>query len=80
VLLRRREQAIARAVEARHARLAAALLQPGLFDRRTERAATARASLVDEARSRAAARVTQLEAAGRPVVDECRLVFAVAFE
>ena len=80
VLLRRREQAIARAVEARHARLAAALLQPGLFDRRTERAATARASLMDEARSRAAARVTQLEAAGRPVVEECRLVFAVAFE
>jgi hypothetical protein len=79
-LLTRREEAIARAVEATHARLAAALLQPGLFDRRAERAARARASLVDEVRSRAAARVKQLEACGRPAVEERRLVFAVAFE
>ena len=38
-LLSRREQAIAAALEDRHARLAATLLQPGLFDRRSERAA-----------------------------------------
>jgi hypothetical protein len=79
-VLARREQAVADALESRHARLAAALLQPGLFDRRAERAAAAQASLVREALSRAAARVARLEASGRPVVDERRLVFAVAFE
>ncbi len=79
-LLARREHAIVASLEKRHARLAAALLQPGLFDRRAERAAIAQASLVAEVRSRAAARLIELEASGRPVVEERRLVFAVALQ
>jgi superfamily II DNA/RNA helicase len=75
-----REHAIARVLEERHARLAAALLQTGLFDRRAERAATAQASVLNEARSRTVARLIALEASGRPLVEECRLVFAVALQ
>jgi superfamily II DNA or RNA helicase len=77
-LLIRREQAIAAALEKRHARLAANLLQPGLFDKRSDRAAQAHAALLDEARSRTAARLAALEASGKPVMEACSLVFAVA--
>lgn len=77
-LLIRREQAIAAALEKRHARLAATLLQPGLFDKRSDRAAQAHAALLDEARSRTAARLAALEASGKPVMEACSLVFAVA--
>ena len=79
-LLSRREHAIAAALEKRQARLAATLLQPGLFDRRSERAANVHASLMDEARSRTAARLVALGASVRPVVEERRLVFAVALQ
>ena len=79
-LLTRREQAIARLLEERHARLAATLLQSGLFDRRTERAAAAQAIVLHEAQQRTAAKLTELAAAGRPLVEECRLVFAVALQ
>lgn len=79
-LLSRREQAILEALENRHGRLAATLLQPGLFDRRSERAANVQALLMDEARSRTAARLIVLRASGRPVVEERSLVFAVALQ
>jgi hypothetical protein len=79
-LLGGREQAIAKVLEERHARLAATLLQSGLFDRRIERAAAAQAAVLNEARSRVAARLIALEASGRPVVEECRFVFAAALE
>ena len=79
-LLARREHAIVASLEQRHARLAAALLQPGLFDRRSERVASAQASLIADARSRAAARLMELDASARPVVEERRLVFAVALQ
>jgi hypothetical protein len=79
-LLTRRERSIVRALEANQARLAGSLLQPGLFDRRAERAANAQAALVNEALSRAAARIAELEATARPVIDERRLLFAVALD
>ena len=44
-----REHAIARDIERRHARMAATLIQGALFDRRTEREATAQRELLDEA-------------------------------
>jgi hypothetical protein len=44
-----RERAIAAAVRQRHARIAADLLQPGLFDHRAERRAASQAAVLDEA-------------------------------
>jgi superfamily II DNA/RNA helicase len=76
--LRRREHAIREALQGRHARLAAALLRPGLFDRRVDRAAAAQAALLAEALSRCDARLGELDALAAPRIDECRLVFAVA--
>ena len=75
-----REHAIARVLEETHARLAAALVQHGLFDRRTERAAAAQASVFEEARVRTVAKLVELEISGRPVIEECRLLFAVALQ
>ena len=79
-VLTSRERSIARVLEDRHARLAATLLQAGLFDRRTERAAAAQAAVLQAARSRIATRLIELEASRRPMVEECRLVFAVALQ
>jgi len=78
-LAARREDAIATGLRENHARLSATLLQPGLFDRRSERAAAAQASRVEEAlqksRARQAllARARQLHASGR------ELLFGVTF-
>jgi hypothetical protein len=44
-----REEAIAAAVRLRHARVAADLLQPGLFDRRAERRAASQSLVLEEA-------------------------------
>jgi hypothetical protein len=55
----RRERDIARDVRRTRARLAA--LQPGLFDRRTERDRAAQAGVLDEALERCAARIVALE-------------------
>ena len=43
-----REQAICAAVRLRHARIAADLVQPGLFDRRAERRASSQTSVLEE--------------------------------
>jgi hypothetical protein len=60
-LLAARERAIAAEIRARHARLAATLLQPGLFDRRQDRQAAAQhAALLDLLRQ-TAARLARLE-------------------
>jgi hypothetical protein len=75
-----RELAIVGALRTSSARLAAALLQPGLFDRRAERAAAAQAALLEEALARSAARSRWLDALRRPRVDERTLVFAVALQ
>ena len=63
-----RERAICAAVRLRHARLAADLVQPGLFDRRAERRAASQASVLEETldqcqtRLDALARLTDLKA------------------
>ena len=56
-----REHSIARDLTARHARMAAELLQPGLFDRRAERQATTQRAIVDHALAHCRARLTELE-------------------
>jgi hypothetical protein len=56
-----REGAIARALERHHARLAASLLQGGLFDRRTEREAAAQRELLEMALTRCRTRTDELQ-------------------
>ena len=57
----RRERAIAGHLEQQRARLASSLLQPGLFDRRAERAAAAQNAVLDEALERCRLHVAELE-------------------
>ena len=75
-----RERALAGELRDHQARLSSQLLQPGLFDRRDERAATAQAALLERALSASAVRITQLAAAETLHVDACDLVFAIALE
>lgn len=56
-----REHAIAGAVRLRHARVAADLLQPGLFDRRAERRAVSQSLVLEEALGRCHQRLESLE-------------------
>jgi superfamily II DNA or RNA helicase len=56
----RREAAIAGCIEDHHARLAAALLQPGLFDRRAERQAAAQRELLNLVLGRCRTRFEEL--------------------
>ena len=63
LLAAEREQAIAAGLRQQRARLATSLLQPGLFDRRAERAAAAQNATLDEALDRC---TTRLEELGRP--------------
>jgi hypothetical protein len=75
----RREDAIATRLRDNHARLSATLLQPGLFDRRAERAAAAQASRVEEALQKSRARQTLL-ARARPLhAADRELLFGVTF-
>jgi hypothetical protein len=78
-LSRRREEAIARALRDSHARLSAGLLQPGLFDRRAERAAAAQAARVDEAMVKSRVRLDALERLRRLRCGEPRLLFEIRF-
>lgn len=57
----RRERAVARGIERRHARMAAQLVQGGLFDRRAEREAATQRDLVDQALARCHLRMAVLE-------------------
>lgn len=75
-----RERAIVETLRSRHARLAATLLQPGLFDHRAGRAAAAQAALLDEALARSAAWARPLEAARCLHADASDLLFAVALQ
>lgn len=77
-LLDRREKAILAALHHQQARLAASLIQPGLFDRRHERAAQAQAATAREAIARSEARLLELDAWRCPRIDAPTLVFAVA--
>jgi hypothetical protein len=72
-----RERAIAAALRMRRARLSAELLQPGLFDRRAERAAVAQDAVLDEAFSRCAARISNLMRSGPPYICRHRLAFGL---
>lgn len=72
-----REDAMLRWLQNRHARLAAPLLQPGLFDRRALRDAEAQQRLLAEAVVAAAQRVLTLQQMLDPQPGGQRIVFAV---
>ncbi len=76
----RRELDIGEVIRREHARMSATLLQPGLFDRRNHRAASAQAALLDAALSRCRARLDQLRACENLGVERCDLAFAVILE
>jgi superfamily II DNA or RNA helicase len=78
-LAERREEAIVTGLRESHARLSADLLQPGLFDRRAERAAAAQASRVEEAVQKSLARRMLLARARRLHAADRRVVFGVTF-
>jgi hypothetical protein len=76
-LATRRELAIVEALTERRARLAAALVQPGLFDRRHERAAASQRVVIEDALSRCEARLEELARQRQVVADAVALAFAV---
>jgi len=78
-LARRRERAIASALRQRHARLSAGLLQPGLFDHRAERAASAQTTLVESALGASNGRLAWLDRVGRLRADGPSVAFGVAY-
>ena len=71
-----RERAIAAALRQQRARIAASLLQPGLFDRRAERAGAAQNATLDEALEHCARRLDEL-ARCRTVSIDRRLAFGI---
>jgi len=71
-----REQAIAEGLRQQRARIAASLLQPGLFDRRAERAGAAQNATLDEALEHCARRLDEL-ARCRTVSIDRRLAFGL---
>jgi len=75
----KREDAIVAGLRENHARLSAALLQPGLFDRRAARAASAQASRVEEAVQKSRDRQALLARARRLHAAERDVMFGVAF-
>jgi hypothetical protein len=76
-LASRRERAIADSIAVDRARLAAELLQPGLFDRRAERLRAAQATVLDEALEQCRAHLDSISGTGHPVIERLRLAFAV---
>ena len=74
-----RETAIADALRLRQARIAASLLQPGLFDRRTERAAAAQAFVVRATVQKSIARLALLDRLRYLREDSRAVVFGIAF-
>jgi hypothetical protein len=71
-----RERAIAEGLRQQRARIAASLLQPGLFDRRAERAGAAQNATLDEALEHCARRLDEL-ARCRTVSIDRRLAFGL---
>jgi hypothetical protein len=76
-LASRRERAIAGSIAADRARLAADLLQPGLFDRRAERLRAAQAAVLDEALAHCRTQLETISGTRHPVIERLRLAFAV---
>jgi hypothetical protein len=72
-----RENAIAQALERHHARLAASLLQGGLFDRRTEREAAAQRELLEMALTRCRTRIDELKQRQAAAVITSRPAFSL---
>jgi superfamily II DNA or RNA helicase len=75
----RREHAIATTLESQRARLSAALLQPGLFDRRAERATIAQRAVLDEALARCSTRLEELARFKRIEMASPVLAFGVIY-
>lgn len=73
-----RERAIEAAIRRHGGRLAAPLVQAGLFDRRTLRDAHAQRAIADEAAARAAGRIGCLQRLADPRAAGRQLLFAVA--
>ena len=71
----RRERALAETLQKERARLSAALLQRGLFDRRAERASAAQHAVLDEALRRCRTRLDELATAGLIADQPDRLAF-----
>jgi superfamily II DNA or RNA helicase len=61
-----RERAICAGIRMRHARIAAELLQPGLFDRRAERRAAAQSSVFEEALAQCQSRIDDFARLAEP--------------
>jgi len=76
-LATQRERAIVQTIEGEHARLSATLLQPGLFDRRSDRAFAAQRAVLDEALSRCRTRLDEIEAISLIAVEPVRLACAL---
>jgi hypothetical protein len=72
-----RERAIARDIDRRHARMAATLIQGGLFDRRPEREAAAQRELLDQALTRCRARIAELHRLRHVTIAAVRPVFSL---
>jgi ERCC4-related helicase len=72
-----REHAIIHALTERQARMAAALLQRGLFDRRAERAAAAQAAVLQEAVARCEAHLRDLSRVAHAMPADRALAFAL---
>jgi superfamily II DNA or RNA helicase len=75
----RRERAIEETLAFRHARLSAAVIQRGLFDRRGERAAASQRAVIEQALERCRARLRELDALAAVAPDEMSLAFALLF-
>jgi hypothetical protein len=78
-LMARREAAIVDALRLGEGRRSAVLLQPGLFDRRAERAAAAQALVLDEAVRKAALHLSRLHRLDHLHADRPAIVFGIAF-
>jgi superfamily II DNA or RNA helicase len=72
-----RERAIMTEVAARHGRMAASLVQPGLFDRRVERAAAAQVEMREQTLVRCRLRLDALDRAGSLAAGRTDVALAV---
>ena len=75
-----RELDLVEGIRQEYARMSVALLQPGLFDRRTDRAAASQAATLDAALSHCRARLESIRAWGDLRAECCDLAFAVMLE
>jgi superfamily II DNA or RNA helicase len=75
-----RERAIRARLQQRQSRLAAALLQPGLFEAGRQRIAAAQAQMLADAVVASSVRLTEIAARRRLHADGCDLVLAVSLE